>query len=400
MRPRTSRRAAGFTESVIREMTRLARDHKAVNLAQGFPDFGAPENIKRFAQDAVGRGINQYAITWGSTRLRRAIAAKAKTFNGIEADPETEITVGCGSTECMVASLMAVLDPGDEVIVFEPFYENYGPGAILSGATPRFVPLHEPDWRVDFDELAAAFTPRTRALVLNTPNNPAGKVFTRDELGRIAALAVAHDVVVITDEIYEHLVYDGREHVSIATLPGMGERTVTIGGPSKTFSVTGWRIGYCIAPPEITAAIRKVHDFLTVCAPAPLQDAAAAALEEGEEYYPRLLAEYAARRDNLFATLRSAGIPCRLPEGAYYIWCDISGFGFPDDVAFTRFLVSEVGVAVVPGSSFYRPPGGSQRVRFCFCKTESTLAAAAERLARLPYLAARHVATRRGAGAS
>ena len=381
-------------------MTRLAHAHRAVNLAQGFPDFGAPEDIQEFACDAVRRGINQYSYTWGSTRLRRAIAAKAAAWNGISADPETEITVCCGTTECMMAALLAVLDAGDEVIVFEPFYENYGPGAILSGAAPRFVRLREPDWAIDWGELEAAFSPRTRALVLNTPNNPTGKVFTREELERIAALAREHDVVVITDEIYEHLVYDGLRHVSMASLPGMRERTITIGGPSKTFSVTGWRIGYCIAPPEITAAIRKVHDFLTVCAPAPLQDAVAAAMEAGEEYYPKMLAEYAGRRERLWAALAGAGLACRRPQGAYYMWADISSLGFRDDVAFSRFLASEVGVAVVPGSSFCCPPGGRQRVRFCFCKKEATLAAAAERLARLPEMAARHLATSPGNRAS
>ncbi|HVP39075.1 MAG TPA: aminotransferase class I/II-fold pyridoxal phosphate-dependent enzyme, partial [Candidatus Saccharimonadales bacterium] len=329
-----------------------------------------------------------------------AIAAKAAAFNHLSADPETEITVGCGTTECMLAALLAVLDPGDEAIVFEPFYENYGPDAVLSGAVPRYVPLHEPDWHLDFDELRAAFSARTKAVVLNTPGNPSGKVFTRAELTGIAALAIEHDAVVITDEIYEHLVYDGLEHVSMATLPGMRGRTVTIGGPSKTFSVTGWRIGYCIAPPEITAAIRKVHDFLTVCAPAPLQDACAAALEQGDRYYPELLAAYQRRRDTLHAALAAAGLECRKPQGAYYIWADISQFGFPDDVAFNHFLMREVGVAAVPGSSFYLPPGGRQRVRFCFCKKEATLATAAERLGRLPERARQALATARGGHAS
>ena len=397
---RTSDRSGLLNESVIREMTRLATAHKAVNLAQGFPDFAAPDNIRSYAQEAVARGLNQYSITWGSTRLRQAIARKAREFNGIDADPDTMITVGCGSTECMMAALMAVVDPGDEVIIFEPFYENYGPDAILCGARPRFVSLNPPDWGIDWEDLERAFTPRTRALVVNTPHNPTGKVFTREELERIAALAVRHNVVVVTDEIYEHILYDGREHLSIATLAGMADRTITIGGPSKTFSVTGWRIGYCLASPKITSAIRKVHDFLTVCAPAPLQDAAAAALEEAAAYYPRLHLEYSARRDKLGQILKESGLPCRKPEGAYYYLADITSFGFRDDVEFSRFLVTEVGVAVVPGSSFYRPPGGSQLIRFCFCKTDATLEAAAGRLRGLPEKALHYLATAERAGAS
>ena len=397
---RTSKRSQVLNESVIREMTRLAAAHKAVNLAQGFPDFGAPENIRLHAEAAIRRGLNQYSITWGATRLRRAIAAKAAAMNGIQVDPDSEITVGCGSTECMMAALMAVVDPGDEVVVFEPFYENYGPDAVLCGATPRFVRLEPPRWDVDWHALERAFAGRPKALVLNTPHNPTGKVFARAELERIAELARRHDVVVVTDEIYEHLAYDGREHVSIATLPGMRERTITIGGPSKTFSVTGWRIGYCLADAPLTAAIRKVHDFLTVCAPAPLQDAAAAAMEEAASYYPRLLAEYEVRRERLHGILNRSGIPCQKPQGAYYFLVDIGHFGFPDDVAFARFLVREVGVAVVPGSSFYHPPGGAQQVRFCFCKTPETLAAAEARLAGLVAAAARFMATAGGAGAS
>ncbi len=396
----TSKRSHLLNESVIREMTRLATTHKAVNLAQGFPDFGAPENIQAHARDAVTRGINQYTITWGSRRLREAIAKKAAWFNRIQVDPETMITVGCGSTECMMAALMAVVDPGDEVIVFEPFYENYGPDSILCGATPRFVQLSPPEWSIDFEQVERAFNAKTRALVLNTPHNPTGKVFTREELTRLAEMAVRHDVVVITDEIYEHILFDGREHLSIATLPGMANRTITIGGPSKTFSVTGWRIGYCLASPALTLAIRKVHDFLTVCAPAPLQDAAAAALDEAESYYPRLHLEYTARREKLGHILEEAGLSCRKPEGAYYYLADISSFGFRDDVEFSRFLVTEVGVAVVPGSSFWMPPGGSRWIRFCFCKTDATLDAAATRLGALKDKASQYLATAGRAAAS
>jgi aspartate/methionine/tyrosine aminotransferase len=385
-----SAKAERFTESVIREMTRLAMQHNAVNLAQGFPDFPAPEEIKRAAQDAVAADINQYAITWGAKPLRNAIAEKFARTQGVTVDPEREITVCCGSTEAMIAALLAVLNPGDEVVVFEPFYENYGPDAILSGATPRFVPLHPPSkpgapWRFDGAELAAAFNAHTRAIILNTPNNPTGKVFTREELMEIRGLCDKWNVLAITDEIYEHILYDGAKHISMASLDGMRERTITINGLSKTYSVTGWRVGWAIAPPRVTDAIRKVHDFLTVGAAAPLQQAGAVALQLPPEYYDRLAAAYTVRRDRALAFLEPAGFACYRPAGAYYIMTDVSGFGAKDDVAFARYLVEEIGVAVVPGSSFYaQPGGGSQQVRFTFCKTEKTLAAAAERLARLP----------------
>ncbi|MCS6816038.1 MAG: aminotransferase class I/II-fold pyridoxal phosphate-dependent enzyme [Blastocatellia bacterium] len=381
---KTSRKTARFTESVIREMTRLAMAYDAINLAQGFPDFPAPEEIKRAAIEAIRADINQYAITWGARTFREAIAEKVRWYLGLEVDPEREITVTCGSTEAMIASLLAILDPGDEVIIFEPFYENYGPDAILAEARPRYVPLHPPDWRFDPDELRAAFTSRTKAIIINTPNNPTGKVFTREELELIAALCHEWDVIAVTDEIYEHILYDGAEHIAIAMLPGMRERTITINGLSKTYSVTGWRVGYAIAPPEITSAIRKVHDFLTVGAPAPLQEAGAVALRLPRSYYERLAAEYAARRDQLLRTLEAAGFGVYKPRGAYYVMTDISRFGFEDDVAFAHYLVREIGVAVVPGSSFYEnPEKGRQQVRFCFCKTEATLDAAAERLLRL-----------------
>jgi len=379
-----SQKAARFTESVIREMTRLAHRHGAVNLSQGFPDFPAPAAIKQAAADAIFDDVNQYAVTWGAPALRQAIAADVTRRHGTAIDPDRHITVCCGSTEAMMATMLAVIDPGDEVIVFEPFYENYGPDAILSGATPRYVTLREPDWTFDPAELAAAFNARTRAIIINTPNNPTGKVFSREELETIAALCRTWDVLAVTDEIYEHIRYDGAAHVPMATLDGMAERTVTINSLSKTFSVTGWRVGWAIAPEAISVAIRKVHDFLTVGAAAPLQQAGAAALALPDSYYADLASGYQRRRDMLLAILTRAGFTCFTPAGAYYIMTDISRFGFSDDVAFARHLVTDIGVAAVPGSSFYRDaPRGRTKLRFCFCKKDETLNAAAERLARL-----------------
>jgi len=381
---RLSAKAAQFTESVIREMTRLALQYGAVNLSQGFPDFAAPAEIKRAAQEAIAADINQYAITWGAKSLRNAIAEKFERTGGFAIDPEREITVCCGSTEAMMSSMMAIINPGDEVVVFEPFYENYGPDAILSGAKPRFVKLHAPDWKFDPDELAAAFTPATKAIILNTPNNPTGKVFTRAELEEIRDLCVRWNAFAITDEIYEHMLYDGTTHISMATLDGMRERTITINALSKTYSVTGWRVGWAIAPPEVTSAIRKVHDFLTVGAAAPLQAAGAVALQSPPSYYENLAKGYLARRDRLLGILTGAGFQCFNPHGAYYIMTEISAFGFPDDVAFAKYLVKDIGVAAVPGSSFYRNPAdGRTHLRFTFCKTEKTFQAAAERLAKL-----------------
>ncbi|MFZ0523751.1 MAG: aminotransferase class I/II-fold pyridoxal phosphate-dependent enzyme [Candidatus Acidiferrales bacterium] len=382
--PRLSSKAAQFTESVIREMTRLALQHRAVNLSQGFPDFPAPAEIKRAAQEAIAADINQYAITWGAKSLRNAIADKFSQTNGMAIDPEREITVCCGSTEAMISAMMAIINPGDEVVVFEPFYENYGPDAILSGATPRYVKLHPPHWTFDPQELAAAFGPNTKAIILNTPNNPTGKVFARGELEQIRDLCVEHNAYAITDEIYEHMLYDGARHISMATLDGMRERTITINALSKTYSVTGWRVGWAIASPEVTSAIRKVHDFLTVGAAAPLQEAGAVALQFPQEYYATLAAEYTQRRERLLGILTAAGFHCFKPSGAYYIMTDISEFGFPDDIAFAKYLVAEIGVAAVPGSSFYRNPAdGRAHLRFTFCKTEKTFQAAAERLAKL-----------------
>jgi aminotransferase len=388
MKKHVSRKAERFTESVIREMTRQARLYGAVNLSQGFPDFAAPEEIKKAACAAIEADINQYAITWGAKGLRDAIAAKTKWHLGLDIDPEREITVTCGSTEAMIAAMMAVVDPGEEVIVFEPFYENYGPDAILSEAIPRYVTLYPPDWHFDPEELRAAFNRQTKAIIINTPHNPTGKMFTREELRLIADLCIEYDVVALTDEIYEHIWYPdparGVEHVAIATLEGMRDRTVTINGMSKTYSVTGWRIGYAIANPEITSAIRKVHDFLTVGAAAPLQEAGVVALNLPLDYYQRLQADYQKRRDFLLGVLEETGFECFKPDGAYYIMTNISGFGFPDDVTFSQYLVRDIGVAVVPGSSFYsRPELGAQQVRFCFCKREETLQAAAERLQKL-----------------
>jgi aminotransferase len=388
-RARTATRTHGFSESVIREMTRLCAQHDGVNLAQGFPDFPCPRPLKDAAIAAIEADVNQYAITWGAKGFRDALVAKTQRLYGLEYDPEREVTVTCGSTEAMIATLLALVNPGEEVIVFEPFYENYGPDAILSGATPRFVRLMEPDWTFDPDELAKAFNDRTRAIVVNTPNNPTGKVFSRAELELIGGLCQRWNVVCVTDEIYEHMVYDGLEHIPMATLPGMRDRTVTISGLSKTYSVTGWRVGTVLAPPDLTIAIRKVHDFLTVGAPAPLMEAGVAALSLEDAYYRRLATDYDLRRNYLVPALDAAGFRTFRPHGAYYVMTDISGFGFDNDVTFARWLVEHIGVAAVPGSSFYSDPAaGRQRLRFHFARLRSTLEAAVERLstlrARLP----------------
>ncbi len=384
LRPLISSKVQQFTESVIREMTRLALQYGAINLSQGFPDFPASREIKEAAIQSIQRDVNQYAITWGSKNLRQAISDRLQKLEGLEIDPETEVTVCCGSTESMIASLLATVDPGDEVVLFEPFYENYGPDAILSGAGARYVKLHPPDWLFDPDDLRRAFTSKTRAIIINTPNNPTGKVFGREELQMIAALCQERDCLAITDEIYDHILYDGAEHVRLMTLPGMRNRTLTINSLSKTFSVTGWRVGYVVAPPQLTQAVRKVHDFLTVGAAAPLQEAGAVALRLPAEYYLHLQTQYVERRDFLLGVLQSAGFRCYRPKGAYYIMTDIHEFGFPNDVEFVQHLIREIGVAAVPGSSFYRDStDGNQQVRFCFCKQEETLAEAARRLRRL-----------------
>ncbi len=379
-----SRKAAAFTESVIREMTRLAMEHDAVNLAQGFPDFPAPEEVKRAAMEAIEADVNQYAITWGARGFRQAIAQKFERTYGVAVDPERQICVTCGSTEAMIASMLGVIDPGDEVIVFEPFYENYGPDAILAGAVPRYVTLREPDWSFDESELSSAFTNRTRAIIVNTPNNPTGKVFTRAELTAISDLCQRWDVIALTDEIYEHITYEGAEHVPAITLPGMEDRTILVNAMSKTYSVTGWRVGWTIASPALTDGIRKVHDFLTVGAAAPLQEAGVVALGMPPDYYEKTAAEYLERRDFMMETLEGIGLRSSKPLGAYYIMSDISGLGFADDVAAADHLVREIGVASVPGSSFYsRPELGRTRLRFSFCKRMETLHLAAERLQKL-----------------
>jgi aspartate/methionine/tyrosine aminotransferase len=393
-----SAKAEQFTESVIREMTRLAMKHNAVNLSQGFPDFAAPAEIKEAARQAISDDINQYAITWGAKALRDAIVEKFERTQGLRIDPEREITICCGSTEAMMSTMMAIINPGDEIVVFEPYYENYGPDAILSGATPRFVKMRPPVdensvWTYDEGELTAAFGPKTKAIILNTPNNPTGKVFTRAELEFIRDLCVRWNAFCITDEIYEHILYDGAEHISMARIDGMRERTIVINGMSKTYSVTGWRVGWAIAPPEATASIRKVHDFLTVGAAAPLQQAGASALKSPQSYYDKLAVSYAEKRARLLKILEQAGFTVFKPRGAYYIMTDISCFADPDpvrfpaetkDVRFAKFLVEEIGVAVVPGSSFYNDPyDGASQVRFTFCKKEATLAAAEQRLAKL-----------------
>ena len=379
-----SYRTAQFTESVIREMTRLAIEHGAVNLAQGFPDFGAPDEIKRAAMDAISADFNQYAITWGAKPFREAIAAKYRKWHGMDYDPEREITVCCGATEGMIAALLAVTNPGDEIVIFEPYYENYGPDALLCGAERKLVRLRPPDWTFDPDELRRAFSSKTKAVILNSPNNPTGKVFTREELQVIANLCHEFDVLAITDEIYEHIIYEGASHIPIATLPGMRERTVLVNSLSKTYSVTGWRVGFVLAAPDLSASIRKVHDFLTVGAAAPLQQAGVTALSLPDSYYEKLSVEYQKRRDLLSQRLGQAGFRCYRPNGAYYIMTDISEFGFPDDLSFVRHLIEKVGVAAVPGSSFFSDShAGATLIRFCFCKKYETLEKAGNRLRRI-----------------
>ncbi len=383
-----SKRVQGFTESVIREMTRLNNLYGGVNLAQGMPNFPPPKELLEAAHRALEGEFHQYAITWGAPSLRETIAVKFEKFYGVSVDPERQVTVCCGSTETMLATLLGILDPGDEMIVFEPFYENYGPGAIIAGAEPVFVPLEPPDFTFDADRLARAFGPRTKAIIINSPNNPAGKVFSREELEIIARLCVRHNVIAVTDEIYEHIVFDGLRHIPIATVQGMADRTVTISGISKSYSVTGWRIGYAIASPEITLGIRRAHDFITVGAPHPLQQAAVAALTLPDGYYAWLREMYQAKRDLLLGLLEKAGFKCFKPSGAYYILTDaahfLREFDCADDTAFATYLVKEIGVATVPGSSFYATPGlGRTEIRFCFPKTDETLREAGQRLLKL-----------------
>ncbi len=386
--PMISHKAARFTESVIRGMSIEARRYGAVNLAQGMPDFPAPAEVKAAACRAIEADINQYAITWGAHELRRAIAEHADWYLGLRVDPETEITVTCGSTEAMLVTLLSVVNPGDEVILTQPFYENYWPDCVLAGAEPRFVPLRPPHWRFDLDELAAAFNERTKAIVLCNPNNPTGTVFTREDLEAVAALCRKWDAIAVTDEIYEHIIYDGRPHVALASLDGMWERSVTIGGMSKTYAVTGWRVGTILAPPKLTHAFRQVHDFVSIGAAAPLQEAGAVAYRLPRPYYDRLAGDYQARRDRFCRVLTEVGFELEPPEGAYYVMAGIGAFGAVDDVGFARYLVRDVGVATVPGSSFFRDKDlGRPYVRFCFCKRDETLGLAAERLRKLRVIA-------------
>src|SRR5215210_4090068 len=383
MKPRGSKKATQFTESVIREMTRLAQEFGAVNLSQGFPDFATHQVLKDAACAAIQGDINQYPITWGAENLRQAIARDFSKRYGVQVD-ETQVTVCCGSTEAMLSTLLAVLDPGDEVVIFEPYYENYGPDSIISGAVPRFVRLREPDWTFDPSDLEAAFNNHTRAIIINTPNNPTGKVFTRDELQVIAKLCMKWDVLAITDEIYEHIIYDGHTHVPMASIHGMADRTVTINGLSKTFSVTGWRVGWAIAPGDLAGPIRKMHDFLTVGAPAPLQEAGVAALAMPESYYADMAAGYAKRRTLMCDILERHGFTFKQPQGAYYVMTDIEHFGFDSDLEFATYLVKDVGVAVVPGSSFFNDrKAGRNKVRFVYSKRDETLREADKRLAKL-----------------
>ncbi|HLP42141.1 MAG TPA: aminotransferase class I/II-fold pyridoxal phosphate-dependent enzyme [Fibrobacteria bacterium] len=388
-----ARRLGGFTESVIREQTRLALAHGAVNLAQGFPDFPAAEAVKALAREAVDKDFNQYSMTWGLPSLREAIARKARSYNGIAADPERNVTVTCGSTEAMAAAFLSLLDPGREVILFQPFYENYNPDAHLAGAKPVYVTLREPDWTFDPAELARAFNDKTAALVLCTPHNPTGKVFTRAELDVMAGLCAKWGVTVFSDEIYEHILYDGAVHVSPASVPGLEDRTVTVNSASKTYGITGWRVGWAIAPAPMTDSLRQVHDFLTVCAATPLQEAVRGALALPESFYKDLADHYRRRRDFLVDGLESLGFRCHVPKGAYYVMADVGDIlkgRFDDEADLARHLVREVKVAAVPGSSFYRTAPGIRggrragvpepKLRFCFCKKEETLALALERL--------------------
>ncbi len=386
-----SKRVQGFTESVIREMTRVVNQYGGVNLAQGMPNFRPPQELIDAAHRAIDGDFHQYAITWGTPRLRRAIADKYRRVYGMDVDPERHVTVCCGSTETMLSTLLAVLNPGDEVIIFEPFYENYGPGCIISGAEPVFVPLEPPDFTFDPDRLRAAVSPRTKAIIFNSPNNPSGKVFSRAELEIIADVCREHDLLAITDEIYEHIVYDGLGHVPIATLPGMAERTITISGISKSYSVTGWRVGYAVAPPDISVGIRRAHDFVTVGAPHPLQEAAVTALNLPDSYYVHLRESYQARRDLLWGYVERAGFVAWKPRGAYYILTDAAHFmkkvGVQDDHEFAMYLIKEIGVATVPGSSFYAHGElGRTKIRFCFPKTDDVLRDAGERLQKLREL--------------
>ncbi len=380
--PTTATRLNVFTESVIRGMSRLATRHQAINLAQGFPDFDPPEELLVALERATRGPYHQYAVTWGAPRFREALARKIQHFSGLSVDPEKNLVVTCGSTEAMMVAMMTACNPGDKVIVFSPFYENYAADAILSGAIPIYVPLHPPDFKYTLSELEKAFAQGPKAIVVCNPSNPTGKVFTREELIEIGRLAEKHDAFVITDEVYEHIIYAPHRHVHFATLPGMAERTITCNSLSKTYSITGWRLGYVHAIPEVIAQARKVHDFLTVGAAAPLQEAAVAGLEMPDSYYAELTDIYAAKRSLFLEYIRQTGLPFTEPEGAYYVLLDISSLGLGSDSAAAEWFVREVGVAGVPGSSFFREPV-NHLIRFHFAKREETLHQAGERLLRL-----------------
>jgi aminotransferase len=381
---RAAKRVSSFADSVFGEITRLARLHDAVNLSQGFPDFEAPQAVKDAACEAIQAERNQYAPPYGTVPLRDAIAADFTRRFGVPVIADEQVTVCCGSTEAMMAVMLSSVDPGDEVVLFEPFYENYGPDTIMAGGTPRYVRLREPDWSFDPGDLEKAFNNRTRAIVINTPNNPTGKIFTREELQVIADLCQRWDVLAIADEIYDRIVFRGQSHVPIASLPGMADRTITTNGLSKTYSVTGWRIGWAISPPSLTGGIRKVHDYLTVAAPTPFHDAAVAAFSLPDGFYLQLAVEYQAKRDLMLDILQRHGFKASPPAGAYYVMADVGGFGFASDSEFAQYLVKEIGVATVPGSSFYIDPASApQMLRFCFSKRDETLHEADRRLARL-----------------
>lgn len=384
MAQRTSLKAAQFNESVIRQMSQMARKYEAINLAQGFPDFSCPQELKQAASDAIYDNVNQYAVTWGDPEFRKAIAEKESAYLGIPIDPDRHVTVTCGATEAMAATMLATINPGDEVIIFEPYYENYGPDTVIAGAVPRYVTLHTPQWHFDEAELAAAFNDKTRAIIINTPHNPTGKVFSREELEIIAKYCQKWKVLAFTDEIYEHILYEQHRHIAMASIPGMEDLTVTINGLSKTYSVTGWRVGIVIAPEDITHAVRKMHDFLTVGAAAPLQRAGITAMRLPYSYYTELASSYSEKRRTMLEILDEAGVKYFPPQGAYYVFSNISNFGYKTDVEFTHFLVKDIGVAVVPGSSFFsRPELGRKFVRFCFSKRPETLHAARLRLQKL-----------------
>lgn len=388
-----ARRTEPFQESVIREMTRLGDETGSVNLSQGLPDFDSPPEVLAAAVSAIQAGENQYSFPFGLASFREAIAKKSAAYNNIIADPETDITVTCGVSEAMMSAILALTDPGDEVIILEPWYENYLPDCQMAGAIPRFVPLHEPDYSFDPVELRTAFNKRTRLILMNTPHNPTGRVFSRAELEQVARLCQEFGVIAVTDEIYEHILYEGREHVSIGSLPGMEDRAVTISGLGKTYALTGWRVGWAVAHPDITALIRKVHDYLTICAPTPFQVAGVTALQMADEFYTGLQQEYAYRRSLLLPALDAAGLKYLVPQGAYYVMADFSQItwdrrkynhpGWSLDRAFAEYMAREVGVAVVPGSSFYYQGGGETRVRFNFAKKETTLREASRRMANL-----------------